>query len=166
MYFKEDIYGELSRLNRKLVKEGFTLDLKIVGGAALIFNNISSIQTQDLDTINSLRGEIREICEEASIDINDDALDYIQNYEDCEFIRDEDHNFSNINIEYLSLGGVIKTKLKNCQDEDKMEKLRYLLEDEFEIEMTIDGIANYLKELGETPNIYDIEEFLKGIGYL
>ena len=38
------------------------------------------------------------------VDINDDALDYIKNYEDCEFIQDEGKTFSNINIRYLSLG--------------------------------------------------------------
>lgn len=163
MYYKDEIYDELSRLNRRLQSADLYLNLQIVGGAALIFNGINSIETGDIDTITRLEYEIREICDECSLDINDEAIDYIKNYENCEFIHDEGHSFSNINIDYLNLGGVIKTKLKNCQDEDKIEKLRYLLEDEFEIEMSVEGISSYLKELGEIPDEHDIKEFLNSL---
>lgn len=166
MYYKEEIYDELSRLNRKLKERNIFLTLEIVGGAALIFNNIESIETSDIDTIVRLENEVREICEDLSIDINDEALDYIKNYEDCEFIQDTGRTFSNINISYLCLGDIIKTKIKNCQDEDKMEKLRYLLEEELEIDMTVDGIAKYLNDFGVTPDYDDIYNFLEGIEYI
>ena len=166
MYYKEDIYDSLTRINKRLAKNNLYLNLKIVGGAALIFNGINTIETNDIDTINRIEEEIKEICADCSLDINDDALDYIGNYNDCEFIYDNEKSFSNITIEYLSLGSCIKTKLKNCQDEDKMEKLIFLLEDTLRVDMTIEGISEYLSSLGEIPNEYDIEEFLKAIDYL
>lgn len=165
MYYKEEIYDELYRVNKKLKDNNLNLNLKIVGGSALIFNGIYSIETNDIDTISRLEDEVREICEDCSIDINDDALDYIQNYEGCEFIRDEGHPFSNITISYLTIGSTIKTKLKNCQDEDKAEKLVYLLEEEFEVDMSLEGISKFLKDFGETPDEFDIQEFLNLIGY-
>lgn len=165
MYYKEEIYNELFMLNRRLEQRHLFLNLTIVGGAALIFNDIETIETTDIDTITRLEDEVREICESCSIDINDDALDYIKNYEDCEFINDTGRSFSNINIQYLTLGDTIKTKIMNYQDEDKAEKLRYLLEDELEVEMTVDGITEYLDNLGTYIDSSDIENFLDFIGY-
>lgn len=166
MLYKEEIYDSLQLINRKLSENGLYLHLKIVGGAALIFNEIYSIETNDVDTITRLEDEVRIICEESSLDINDDALDYIQNYEGCEFIHDEGRSFSNITIDYLTVGSTVKTKLKNCQDDDKAEKLLYFLEDILEIECTVEGISEYLKSEGETPDEHDIEEFLKNVGYI
>lgn len=108
--------------------------------AVLIFNGIPCVEATDIDAITIIEDKISEICNNPSININDEALVLYKNYEDYEFIQDNERQFSNINIEYLCLGDTIKTKLKNCQDEDKMEKLRVLLEDELEIEMTEEGI--------------------------
>ena len=49
MYYKDEIYDELSRINKKLVNNNLFLDLKIVGGAALIFNGINCIETSELN---------------------------------------------------------------------------------------------------------------------
>ena len=166
LFYKEDIYSELEKINRVLAYRNLFLDLKIVGGAALIFNGISSVETQDIDTIERISSEIKEICDEFSLDINTDAMDYIENYADCEFIEDEYKTFSNIYITYLSLVDTIRTKLKNYQDEDKAEKLRYLLEDEFNVEMTVNGISEFIKEYGGEPDKHDIEEFLRYIEYI
>lgn len=166
LFYKEDIYSELEKINRVLAYRNLFLNLKIVGGAALIFNGITSVETQDIDTIERISSEIKEICDESSLDINTDAMDYIENYVDCEFIEDSCKTFSNIFITYLSLVDTIRTKLKNYQDEDKAEKLRYLLEDEFNVEMTIEGISEFIKEYGGEPNKYDIEEFLRYIEYI
>ena len=160
MYYKEEILEELSRINKMLKEYNYNLDLKIVCGAALLFNGIRSIETTDVDTINKVSQQIKEILNDYSLDINDDALDYIENYQDCNFIYN-DKQFSNISIEYLLIGGVIKTKLKNCQDDYKMEKLAYLLEEELGVELTLDGISTYLKSIDVEPNEYDITEFLK-----
>ena len=166
LFYKEDIYSELEKINRVLAYRNLFLDLKIVGGAALIFNGISSVETQDIDTIERISSEIKEICDESSLDINTDAIDYIENYANCEFIEDSYKTFSNIFITYLSLVDTIRTKLKNYQDEDKAEKLRYLLEDEFNVEMTIEGISEFIKEYGGAPDKHDIEEFLRYIEYI
>lgn len=166
LFYKEDIYSELEKINRVLAYRNLFLDLKIVGGAALIFNGITSVETQDIDTIERISYEIKEICDESSLDINTDAMDYIENYADCEFIEDSYKTFSNIFITYLSLVDTIRTKLKNYQDEDKAEKLRYLLEDEFNVEMTIEGISGFIKEYGGKPDKHDIEEFLRYIEYI
>lgn len=165
MYNKEELYNELFFLNKNLYQKGLTLNLKIVGGAALIFNNVSSIETQDIDTITKIEQEVCDIIESTSLDINNDALDYIQNFDGLEFIQDNGRIFSNINIKYLSLGGVIKTKMLDTNPE-KLENLRYLLEDELEVEMTINGIKEYIKDLGETISEEDIENFLNEIEYI
>lgn len=165
MYNKEELYNELFFLNKNLYQKGLTLNLKIVGGAALIFNNVSSIETQDIDTITKIEQEVYDIIESTSLDINNDALDYIQNFDGLEFIQDNGRIFSNINIKYLSLGGVIKTKMLDTNPE-KLENLRYLLEDELEVEMTINGIKEYIKDLGETISEEDIENFLNEIEYI
>lgn len=162
---KERIYYELTQINNILKAKQFYLDLKIVGGAALLFNGITAIETVDVDVINQISEEIKEICFDFSLDINDDALDYIHNFDNCEFIEDN-HLFSNITISYLTLGSTIKTKLKSCGEEDKLEKLAYLLEDILEVDMTVEGISSYLEELGETPDLFDIENFLMEIGYI
>ena len=159
MYYKDEIYDELYLVNKRLAKEGLLLNLKIVGGAALIFNGISSIETNDIDTIHKIEPYIKDILEECSIDINDDAIEYIQNYEGLEFIRDTCRTFSNINIEYLDLAGVIKTKMLDTNT-DKLQSLYYLLEEELEVEMTVAGICEYLKELGEDIDPTDVENFL------
>lgn len=159
MYYKDEIYDELYLVNKRLAKEGLLLNLKIVGGAALIFNGISSIETNDIDTIHKIEPYIKDILEECSIDINDDAIEYIQNYEGLEFIRDTCRTFSNINIEYLDLAGVIKTKMLDTNT-DKLQSLYYLLEEELEVEMTVEGICEYLKELGEDIDPTDVENFL------
>lgn len=159
MYYKDEIYYELGRLNRELVNKHLYLNLTVVGGAALIFNNIDTIETSDIDTITRLEDEIKEICEDLSIDINDEAIDYIKNYDDCEFIHDECRTFSNIDINYLCLGDVIKTKLKNCQDMDKMHKLGELF-DYLGVDLTVDDISKYLLTLDTQPDYQDIQFYL------
>lgn len=166
LFYKEAIYTELENINKILAKRNLYLSLKIVGGAALIFNGITSIETNDIDTIRQISADVQEICDESSLDINTDAIDYIENYIGSEFITDDYKTFSNIHIEYLSLIDTIRTKLKNCQDEDKAEKLRYLLEDEYEIEMTVDGISDFIEEHEGEPDLHDIKEFLLFIGYM
>ena len=163
LYRKEDIYYALEMINRRLASRNLYLSLKIVGGDALIFNGIRSVETEDIDTINRLTEEIKEICLDCSLDINDDAIQYLNDYIDCEFIEDKEHTFSNIEISYLDLGGVIKTKVKNCQDEDKMYKLAFLIEKELKTNLTVDDISNLIIELGETPNTHDIQEFLENL---
>lgn len=160
---KENIYDSLAQINKVLSKKHLFIDLKIVGGAALIFNGIKSIDTQDIDTITKLSQEIKDICSESSLDINDDVLDYINDFEDAEFIEDCDVNFSNISISYLDLPYVIKTKLKNYQDEDKVLKLAFLLEDELDVNLNVSDISNFLLDYGVEPDIHDIEEFLNAL---
>lgn len=165
LYYRDNIYHKLNIVNKRFSKEGLYLDLKIVGGSALIFNDISSVETEDIDTINCIPYEVREILDECSLDINDDAMDYIHDYDHLEFIKDDKRTFSNITIEYLSIGGVIKTKLGAYQD-DKAEKLRYLLEDVLNVPLTKDGIILYLKEQDETIDSYtenNIDAFLETI---
>jgi hypothetical protein len=159
MKHMEEIYEGLHGLDRMLQRRGITLYLKVVGGAALIFNGIDAIATQDIDTITRLEGEIKEICMECSLDINDDALDYISNYEGLEFIHDGSNRFSNISISYLSLGGCIRTKMLDTNPE-KLENLRFLLEEILHVEMTVDGIVGYMEELGESIAVQDVEIFL------
>ena len=166
LFYKEAIYTELENINKILAKRNLYLNLKILGGAALIFNGITTVATDDIDTIRQISADVQEICDESSLDINTDAMDYIEDFVDSEFVIDDYETFSNIYIEYLSLIDTIRTKLKNCQDEDKAEKLRYLLEDEYEIEMTIDGISDFIKDYGGKPDLHDIKEFLLFIGYM
>ncbi len=163
---KEHIYYELNKINSVLQNRNLYLNLRIVGGAALLFNGISAVETVDIDVINYISDELKDICYDFSLDINDDALDYIDDFKDCEFIYDDRKQFSNITISYLPVGSVIKTKLKNYQDEYKAEKLLYLLEDVLDVEMTVEGIANYLEEQDEIPDLYDIEQFLIAVGYI
>lgn len=165
---KEFIYSNLHKIDAVLRRKNLYLNLRIVGGAGLIFNGITSIDTSDIDTLDKLTQEIKDICSDSSLDINDDVLDYLDNFNslDSEFLEDNEESFSNITISYLNTAGIVFTKLKNCQDEDKMENLRFLLEDELDIEMTVKGISEYLEDYSIVPNTEDIVEFLKGIGYL
>jgi len=159
LYYKDQIYDELSRLNKKLSERNLFLNLSVVGGAALILNGIESISTVDIDTISSIEDEVYEVIKECSLDINNEALDYIYQYEDLEFIKDT-RSFSNIEIEYLCLGGVIATKIKHL-DPFKLQGLRVLLEDELEIEMSVETIYKYVwNEFGICLDIDDIENFL------
>ena len=160
MFYKDEIYENLFNLNTKLSEVNIMLYLKVVGGAALIFNNIEAISTEDIDTIIRLENEVKEVIEECGIDINDDALDYIQNYDGLEFIHDSDHEFSNIDIQYLSLGGVVKTKMIST-DTDKLEDLRYLLEEVLEISMDIESIIEYIRNLGVVLDKELVQRFLE-----
>lgn len=160
---KEFIYDSLKRINRVLASRNLYMNLKVVGGAALIFNGIKSVDTRDVDTLIKLSQEIKDICSESSLDINDDVLDYIDNFENADFIEDTNKSFSNISILYLDLPYVVKTKLKNCQEEDKILKLAFLLRDELDVELTVDGISEFLIEYGVEPDIYDIEEYLNAL---
>lgn len=159
MYYKDEIYYELGRVDKILKKNGLYLNLKIVGGAALIFNGINCIETHDIDTIERIEYEVKEILADCSIDINDDVLDYIENFNDSSFIYDEENNFENITIYYLDLYDVIKTKMKDTNP-DKLESLYYLLLDEFEVEMSVEGIYDWFEENGIRIDKEDIENFL------
>ena len=164
MWYKEDIYSELERVDDRLKKYGLYLNLKIVGGSALILNDIHSIETNDIDTIVRIETEIKEILDDCSADINDDALDYINNYDNLTFIEDE-HTFSNIHIEYLSIVGVIKTKMKDTNP-SKLENLYYIMESDLGIDMSLDGICNWFSENSEEPDLDDIRVFLEETQYL
>lgn len=158
--FKDDVYDALSRINRMLENAGLILHLQIVGGAALIFNDITSISTNDIDTIVRIEDQIKEIIEDCSVDINDDAIDFIKDYDDLEFIRDNNIMFSNIIIDYLALGGVLITKMKH-EDPEKIVALYYLLEEELKVKMNIDSIVRYIDNLGEIADPDDVRSFLE-----
>jgi len=162
-YLKEDIYRDLKYLNRKLAEEHYFLNLKVVGGSAFILNDLQSIETTDIDTAIRIETEIREIIDDCGVDINDDASEY--DFDDLEFIFDNE-TFSNISIQYLTVGGVIKAKLM-YEDEDKADALRYTMEDELGIDMTVEGISQYLEDecdIFASPD--EIEYFLSMIGYI
>lgn len=165
LYYKDQIYSELARLNKKLLQRGLYLRLSVVGGAALIFNGIELISTSDIDTITTIEDEVMEVIEQCSLDINNEALDFISNYEDLEFIQDT-RSFSNIDIQYLCLGGVIASKMKHT-DPYKLQGLRVLLEDELDVEMEAESIKMYMKnEFGIFLEDEDIETFLEETDFI
>ena len=96
------------------INKHLNLHLEIVGGAALLFNGITGYETADIDTIIRISDAVQEIIDDYCIDINNDACDYIDDYDDCYWL--EETSYSNISISYLSLGSAIKTKIKYIEN--------------------------------------------------
>lgn len=154
MINRDDIEYQLTKLNDKLTYYGLHLDLTIVGGSALILNGINAIETEDIDTITRMTEEVKDIIDDLSLDINNDALDYIHNYMNKEFI-DSDLSMSNISVSYLNLPGVLITKMDYVDDPDKTLNLYYLFKQTFGIEMSIRGIEDFLDGYGYICSIED-----------
>ena len=157
-YSKTDIYNDLHRLDDRLRAAGQTLYLEIVGGGALILNDLHFAETEDLDTLVAITQEVKNIIDSCGVDINDDAREYCYSFDDGELIQD-DELFTNITLTYYDLGTIIKSKL-NYDDQYKAEKLYYVLEEELGVEMTVDGIVSYLDTLDTTVDEELVEEFL------
>lgn len=164
MTYKSEIVMALSRVNEMLKNKGLTANLTIVGGAALILNGIEAIETMYIDTCITLQNDVKDIFNDCSIDINDDAREYIENYRNLEFIDDEYTQFSNIAVQYLAIGGVIATKMKDTNP-DKLNNLAYVLNEELNVPLTIEGISNWFDENDTPYDINDIENFLQEIDY-
>lgn len=153
---RDDIQYELQRLNDRLKAKGLFLTLQLVGGSALIMNGLTSYETEDMDTSIRIEAEIKEILDDLSIDINDDATDYADNYYDRNFLYEQDMHFSNIEIEYLDLPDTLLTKMQYIDDEEKMVSLGTLFEDELDSELDEDSIIQCLDEYGYSCSDEDI----------
>ena len=87
-YSKTDIYNDLHRLDDRLRAAGQTLYLEIVGGGALILNDLHFAETEDLDTLVAITQEVKNIIDSCGVDINDDAREVKAGYE-CGIVLEE-----------------------------------------------------------------------------
>ena len=164
-YRLEDIHEDLEYVNRILKRNNLFLNLRVVGGAALLFNGIHSYETEDIDTLSSIEEQVKEVLDDCSIDVNNDVLDYLEEFDDLDFVKD-DYEFYNISIEYLDLGGVIKTKMRHS-DQDKLEAVAYVLEEELKIDMSPDSLFKWFRDTQDVHVSYEeIEDFLMQVGYM
>jgi len=164
MTYRGEIVGALNRVNNLLKGHNLYADLTIVGGSALILNGINSIETIDIDTCNTLSREVKEIFEDCSVDINDDAREYESNYEGLDFIEPDWLQFSNITTRYLDIGGVVVTKMKDTNP-DKLNNLAYVLNEELGVDLTVDSISKWFEDQNVDYDTTDIENFLTEIDY-
>lgn len=159
--YKSDVLAQLEELNQRLAKDNLVLDLQVVGGAALLFNGLTFIESDDIDSMLPISGEVRRQVDAVGIDINDDANDYLDDYKDYSFLEFEERYFSNIHITYLELAGVLATKMQYLDIDDKVIALYDMMSEDFGIEMTVNGICSYMEdELGLTISAEIVQNFL------
>lgn len=156
-----DIKYGLRQIDKELREQGEYLHLEIVGGASLLFNGIPEA-TIDIDTITPIKGNVREIIYNSDLDINDDAIDYIDNYDGLEFIEFDEEQYSNIVITYLSTHGALYAKLKHV-DPDKLDALAESFE-RIGVKITRNSIKQYFEDYGLEVDERDIDRFLESQG--
>lgn len=145
---KQDIYSALAPLHKMLKEHNCTINLLIVGGAALSFNGIESIGTCDIDTLTEISQEVKDYVDDLGIDLNNDVWTYRHYFDDVDFIYDDENPLSsNINISYLSLSGVILTKMGHS-DPDKLAAVAWILKEELGVNLDEESICDWLSSNG------------------
>lgn len=114
---KSDLLKPLNDLNNWLVKEGFEIELIVIGAFAIHLHGFSNRMTMDIDTIKPLTNEkllkkINKIGEKYGLPkwLNDQAENLIMP-EEYESRLLENAEFSHIKLFYVSRNDLIKLKI-------------------------------------------------------
>lgn len=158
MQTKKELIESLKKIDKELSSTNTRVLLRIVGGAAAILNGVEGVSTDDIDTCVKLSDDVEMAIMWAGVDLNDESAQYFDEYVKYEFEL-LDKNFSNMQVLYLSMPGVIATKMQN-ENDDKLLDLAEIMK-KVGIELTKESIVNYLEENDSMINEYFIDNFLE-----
>ena len=161
MQNKEDLIYSLQCFNNALKNHNLFFHLRLVGGASLIMHDIN-YSTEDADHLGFIDPEIQKFINNQGIDINNDCIEYLDNFDDAEWEMSE-VQFSNLSIEQLTFGSSIYMKMTNSDDTKKAVKFFDILSDEYDIELTVESIIDFLKQHDTQPDRTVIENFVDAV---
>lgn len=159
MKTREELIDVLNEIDAELASNNKSALLRIVGGSAAILNGIEEVATDDIDTCVKLSEDVKMSIAWSGVDLNDESGQYIDEYMKYEFEM-LDENFSNIQVLYLTLPGVVATKMQN-ENEDKLLDLAEIIKKIDGVELTKESIVNYLEENDAMIDMYFINNFLE-----
>lgn len=109
---KAEQYNTILLLDNQLdkLKKDYTVDLHLLGGTALLFHNIESIVTIDIDCANKLATDVKEVLEPFVSDAAHEVATLAKNYKE-RLVPYKPNDFKVLRVYLLSIEDLVITKL-------------------------------------------------------
>ena len=156
-----DIIGKI----QKVAGPDFTIAFSTVNGKNIFDVNLE--HKNKAVKVESKLTKIQKIIDEAGFTPREIKLPEILSLCDEDFrMKTLNFGFKNILVIYFDLGEYLARKIRECKFETDIGFLPVILEDELDIEMTVEGITEFLQYLGGGKVEPDeITNFLELAGY-